>query len=151
MRNMMLQVRNWSKISILPFILFIALAVLAGCKNNDEPDNPYVAPDTTEDPLWAITVDSTDLTTSMTAIVRLTFTQSRGTLAAFMGNECCDIAEWKDSLYWLYISPAAVGSDVQLRFYSPKAKRIFVANETFPFVNNGHLGSISEPYTPTWR
>ena len=39
---------------------------------------------------------------------------------------------------------------MQLRFYSPDLKRIFVAKEVFPFHNDTQLGSITEPYTPEW-
>ena len=53
-------------------------------------------------------------------------------------------------LYWLYISPASNANDnVQLKFYSPKLKRIFVSSLTFH--NDEHLGSVSAPYTPTWK
>ena len=74
------------------------------------------------------------------------------TLAAFIGDDCCGIAKFNDEigLYWLYISPASNANDnVQLKFYSPKLKRIFVSSLTFH--NDEHLGSISAPYTPTWK
>ena len=126
------------------------LVALVGCKDK-EPENPYVDPGTTENPQWKITVDTTDMTSSMTAIIQVSFAKSEGTLAAFMGNECCGIGEYIDGLYWLYISPASEqGGNVQLKFYSPDLKRIFVAKETFSFVNDAHLGSVNVPYTPTW-
>ena len=93
------------------------------------------------------------MTASMTAIVKVSFAQNEGTLAAFIGEDCCGIAEYKADygLYWLYLSPAAeTGGDVQLRFYSPDLKRIFDAASTFPFSNDTQLGSIAEPYTPEW-
>ena len=146
MRNMMLLERN-CKILALCSLFLVALV---GCKDK-EPENPYVDPGTTENPQWKITVDTTDMTSSMTAIIQVSFAKSEGTLAAFMGNECCGIGEYIDGLYWLYISPASEqGGNVQLKFYSPDLKRIFVAKETFSFVNDAHLGSVNVPYTPTW-
>lgn len=141
----MLQVKNFSKIALCAVLL-----LAAGCKGKEQPIDPYVDPGTTENPQWKITVDSTDMTSSMTAIVRVSFTQSEGTLAAFMGNECCGIGEYTEGLYWLYISPASEQSNVQLKFYSPDLKRIFVAGDTFPYVNHGHQGSVNNPVTPTW-
>ena len=135
----MLQVRNYSLI-VLCAVLF------ASCEQKD----PYVNPGNVEDPQWKITVDTTDMTASMTAIVKVAFAQSEGTLAAFMGNDCCGIAQYIEGLYWLYLSPATNAQDVQLKFYSPNLKRIFVAKETFPFVNDGLQGTVSNPFTPEW-
>ncbi len=144
MRNMMLQVRNYSLI-VLCAVLF------ASCEQKD----PYVNPGNVEDPQWKITVDTTDMTASMTAIVKVSFTGKQGTLAAFMGDDCGGIADYIDGLYYLYISPSANGgsvlANVQLRFYSPDLKRVFVSKQTFPFVNDGNQGSVSAPFTPEWE
>jgi hypothetical protein len=89
----------------------------------------------------------------MTAIVKVSFAKSEGSLAAFIGNDCCAIATYDADLklYWLYISPASEqGSNVQLRFYSPDQKRIFDATSTFPFRNDTHLGTVASPHTPSW-
>ena len=141
-----LRVKNFSKIALCAVLL-----LAAGCKGKEQPIDPYVDPGTTENPQWKITVDTTDMTSSMTAIIQVSFAKSEGTLAAFTGNECCGIGEYMNGLYWLYISPASEqGGNVQLKFYSPDLKRIFVAKETFSFVNDAHLGSVNVPYTPTW-
>jgi len=133
--------------------LTVLCTVLFGCKNSeDDPVNPYVTPGITENPHWKVTVDTTNLTASMTAIVKVSFAQNEGVLAAFMGKDCCGVAEHIDGLYWLYISPASeAGSNVQLKFYSPSLKRIFNATTTIPFSNDTQLGSIAEPYTPSWN
>ncbi len=140
----MLQVRNYSLI-VLCAVLF------ASCEQKD----PYVNPGNVEDPQWKITVDTTDMTASMTAIVKVSFTGKQGTLAAFMGDDCGGIADYIDGLYYLYISPSANGgsvlANVQLRFYSPDLKRVFVSKQTFPFVNDGNQGSVSAPFTPEWE
>ena len=138
---MMLQVRNYSLI-VLCAVLF------ASCEQKD----PYVNPGNVEDPQWKITVDTTDMTASMTAIVKVSFTDKQGTLAAFMGDDCGGIADYIDGLYYLYISPSAnSNANVQLRFYSPDLKRVFVSKQTFPFVNDGNQGSVSAPFTPEWE
>ena len=140
----MLQVRNYSLI-VLCAVLF------ASCEQKD----PYVNPGNVEDPQWKITVDTNDMTASMTAIVKVSFTGKQGTLAAFMGDDCGGIADYIDGLYYLYISPSANGgsvlANVQLQFYSPDLKRVFVSKQTFPFVNDGNQGSVSAPFTPEWE
>jgi hypothetical protein len=136
---------RWLAIGLTAVAVF-----LAGCEKKD----PYVDPGTTENPNWVLTVDTTDLTASMTAVVKVSFAPNEGTLAAFMGEECCGIADYNADLglYWLYISPATEqGGNVQLRFYSPDLKRIFDATSTFPFRNDTQRGTVAEPYTPEWE
>ena len=148
---MMSLVKRWSKSPISNFQFAIILAVLliaAGCENTD----PYVNPGDTPNPNWVITVEN-DMTSSMTAVVKVSFAQSEGILAAFIGSDCCGVTtseNYIDGRYNLYISPSEQGEDVQLKFYSPDLKRIFVAKNTFKYVNNDHLGSPSNPYTPEW-
>jgi hypothetical protein len=146
---MMSQVRNCKILVLCSFIL----VALVGCKEKEQPVNPYVDPGTTENPNWTLSGDN-DMSASMTAIVKVSFTKSAGSLAAFIGNDCCGIANYNTDLglYWLYISPAKEAEgNVQLRFYSPDLKRIFVATSTFPFRNDSPLGYITEPYTPEWK
>lgn len=148
---MMSLVKRWSKSPIFKFQFAIILAVLligAGCENTD----PVVNPGDTPNPNWVITVEN-DMTSSMTAVVKVSFAQSEGILAAFIGSDCCGVTtseNYIDGRYNLYISPSEQGEDVQLKFYSPDLKRIFVAKKTFKYVNNDHLGSPSNPYTPEW-
>lgn len=140
MRNMMLQAQNF-KVMALCSLFLIALT---GCKEKNEPSSPQQV----DDPKWEVTVEN-NLSLSMTAVVKVE--GAVGTLAAFMGEECCGVGTYIDGLYHLYISPAIEdGGKVQLKFYSPKLKRIFVATETFPFRNDTQLGTIAEPYTPIW-
>ena len=142
---------NYSNKSVrlLVAIGLTALSVFfVACKKdkNKEPSEPG----TVENPNWVVTVDD-DLPASMTAIIKVSFEQSEGSLAAFMGEYCCGVAKYLDGLYWLYISPAPVDvNKVQLRYYSIAQKHIYTANETFPFKIDTQLGSVSAPYTPTW-
>ena len=111
--------------------LFVALSVcilcsvfctLTGCENPD----PYVNPGDTPNPNWVITVEN-DMTSSMTAVVKVSFAQSEGILAAFIGSDCCGVTtseNYNEGRYNLYISPSAQGEDIQLKFYSPDLKRI---------------------------
>ena len=166
MRNMMLPVKNSKSLLSLLFkrsgllslsvsgLLSLSLLAggLTGCKDKNEP----AAPQQVDDPQWEVTVEN-DPNLSMTATVLVTVTDSPGTLAAFMEDECCGIGTYIDGLYILYISPALSSedqspiSDVQLRFYSPELKRIFEASETFPYRNDANLGTPANPYTPTWN
>jgi hypothetical protein len=151
MRNMMSLVKRWSKSPIFNFQFAILLAVLligAGCENSD----PVVNPGDTPNPNWVLTVEN-DLMSSMTVIVKVSFAEKEGILAAFIGDDCCGVTSsenYIDGRYNLFISPSEQGEDVQLKFYSPDLKRIFVAKNTFKYVNNDHLGSPSNPYTPEW-
>ena len=131
----------------LSVALLLMLVLGAGCDKKD----PFVDPGNTADPQWTVTVEN-DMTASMTAVVRVQIGEGEGTLAAFMGEACCDVAEYIDGLYWLYLSPASEeGGDVQLKFYSPTLKRIFVTTETFLYRNDTQLGTVAEPYTPQWK
>ena len=151
MRNMMSLVKRWSKSPIFNFQFAIILAVLligAGCENSD----PVVNPGDTPNPNWELTVEN-DLMSSMTVIVKVSFAEKEGILAAFIGDDCCGVTtseNYNEGRYNLYISPSEQGEDVQLKFYSPDLKRIFVAKKTFKYVNNDRLGSPSNPYTPEW-
>ena len=168
MRNMMSQERNCNQsvspkdglsvkrsVRLLATVGLTALAVFfAGCKDKDKEElvNPYVTPGVTDNPDWKVTGNN-NLSVSMTAVVNVSFTDKQGILAAFIGNNCCGIAEYKpeNGLYWLYISPVTEeGGNVQLRFYSPDLKRIFDASSTFPFRNDAHYGTVADPYTPIW-
>ena len=154
MKNMMSQVRNSNRsFRWLVLVLTVLCTVLSGCKKPEEPVDPFVVPGNTENPNWVLTVEN-DMTNSMTVIVKVSFTDQPGSLAAFIGNECCGIGSYNAEvgLYWLFISPAPEpGGNVQLRFYSPDLKRIFDAKETFPFRNDDtEYGSISAPFTPSW-
>ena len=140
--------KNSLFVALLVCILCSVFCTLTGCENPD----PYVNPGDTPDPHWVITVEN-DMTSSMTVIVKVYFAEKEGILAAFIGDGCCSVTSsenYIDGLYYLYISPSAQGEDVQLKFYSPDLKRVFVAKETFVYVNDGRLGSPSAPYTPEW-
>ena len=113
-------VKRWSKSPIFNFQFAILLAVLligAGCENSD----PVVNPGDTPNPNWVLTVEN-DLMSSMTVIVKVSFAEKEGILAAFIGDDCCGVTSsenYIDGRYNLFISPSEQGEDVQLKFYSP--------------------------------
>ena len=141
MKNMTLPVKS-SKL-----FLFALLLLFAACDKD-----PFSTEGKVEDPKWTVTVDN-DMTSSMTAIVQVSFAENQGTLAAFVGDACCGVAEYVEGRYFLYIiGPQSENPvDISIRFYSPDLKRIFVAKETIPFVNDSSLGSVSEPLTFEWE
>ena len=71
----MLQVRNCKILVLCSFIL----VALVGCKDSEQPVNPYVDPGTTENPNWVLSGDN-DMSASMTAIVKISFTKSTYTV-----------------------------------------------------------------------
>lgn len=148
----MSQVKRWSKSPIFNFQFAIILAVLligAGCEKGD----PFVNQSEQPNPNWELTVEN-DLMSSMTAIVKVSIASQPGILAAFIGDDCCGVTSsenYIDGRYNLFISPSAQGENVLLKFYSPDLKRVFVAKETFVYVNDGRLGTVAAPYTPEWE
>ncbi len=153
------------------------LLLAAGCSNSNQPQDPATtAPlaGAVEQPAW-LSPKQYDMTTSMTAIVRIDLTQSftagqlaavkdrltdgqvaheGDLLAAFSGENCLGVdtlSADREGLFFLFVTPTDTdAADIQLRYYSTQLKNIFVAASSFPFSNNGHLGSVAEPYTPIW-
>lgn len=127
------------------------LMMLSGCKEKNQPVSP--SPSTAggvSDPQWVVTVDN-DMSSSMTAVVRVTIDDKDGTLAAFIGDDCCGVATaLENGLYMLYISPSESGNTIRFQFYSPAQKHIYASNETLTYTTDGHEGTFAQPYTPTW-
>ena len=156
MRNMMLQVKNSNRshrpqvgLTALAVSLLTALAVcFASCDKKNDPVQP--ASGTSSDrPAWVVP-DSYDMTSSMTAIVKVNVAAANENdlLAAFSGEDCVGVTQPQSGLCFLFISGPA--ESIQLRFYSGEQKKIYTAKQTFPFVNDTQLGTVSKPYTPEW-
>lgn len=143
----MSQVRNYRLMAKGYWLMALCSFLLIGCENAD----PFVNPGKVENPNWEETVEN-NISSSMTVIVKVSFTEQEGVLAVFMGDVCCEVGTYIDGLYHLYITPATEeGGEVQIRFYSPELKRVFVAKEPLIYHNNDHIGTISAPYTPEWQ
>ena len=69
-------------------------------------------------------------------------------LAAFIGDNCVGVASPKEGLFFLYI--AGTEGTVTLRYYSAHYKNLFEAKDVFAFKNDDHLGTVAEPFTPTF-
>ncbi len=137
------------------------LLMMAGCgEQNKEPQSIIGS---TDKPVWSAPTDY-DMTSSMTAVVKVdlskTFTADQlaaanyqltddDLVAAFAGEECLGVTTPKDGLFFLYICAPATSTDITLRHYSNALKTI-LTSEPFTFVGDGHLGTVSEPYTPAF-
>ena len=158
MRNMMSQVKNFSKILLCGLLL-----LAAGC--NDQ-NAPLSLVGNKSQPTWQAPAEY-DLSTSMTVILKVSLTPSfteaqveaanyqrsaDDLVAAFEGETCLGVGEYKAqyNAYWLYIDAPQNGDKVTIRYYSAALKNIFVATEALVYSSHGMIGSISEPYTPLW-
>ena len=162
MKNMMSLVRNCNLL-----LLSILLLSVAGCKKDvNEPQTvPVPVPATEEQtihgnqprPSWVVT-DESNLQSSMTAIIKVTTLNGQAIddamvgaddlLAAFIGEKCVGIAEYKDGLFYLYLS--AEEGTVTLRYYSAYYTNLFEVKDAFVYRNNASIGTVSEPYSPQW-
>ena len=137
------------KFLVLASCVMMLLAV--GCSERNKPEEPKSNTGTVADPQWVVTVE-TDLNSSMTVVAKVTLGDNNGTLAAFIGDDCCGVAKAQDEdgLYLLFISPSESGNTITFKFYSPAQKHIYTANETMTYVADGHEGTVAAPFTPTW-
>ena len=150
MKNMMSLVRNCKLL-----LLSILLLSVAGCKKGV--NEPQTIHGNQPRPSWVVT-DESNLLSSMTAIIKVTTLNGQAIddtmvgaddlLAAFIGEECVGIAEYKDGLFYLYLS--AEEGNVTLRYYSAYYTNLFEVKDAFMYRNNASIGTVSEPYCPQW-
>jgi len=147
------------------------LLLAAGCKSqsDNEPSAPQPSQQqlatlygNIERPAWVVSPDY-DLTSSMTAVVRVNLKEQFPALAtdfvltendllgAFSGETCLGAITPEGELFFLYIAgPAAGGSSsVTLRYYSAHYKNLFEAKDAFPFKNDTQVGTVSTPFVPS--
>ena len=150
MKNMMSLVRNCKLL-----LLSILLLSVAGCKKGV--NEPQTIHGNQPRPSWVVT-DESNLQSSMTAIIKVTTLNGQAIedtmvgaddlLAAFIGENCVGIAEYKDGLFYLYLS--AEEGNVTLRYYSAYYTNLFEVKDAFVYRNNASIGTVSEPYCPQW-
>ena len=150
MKNMMSLVRNCNLL-----LLSILLLSVAGCKK--DVNEPQTIHGNQPRPSWVVT-DESNLLSSMTAIIKVTTLNGQAIddtmvgaddlLAAFIGEKCVGIAEYKDGLFYLYLS--AEEGNVTLRYYSAYYTNLFEVKDAFVYRNNASIGTVSEPYCPQW-
>ena len=111
------------KFLVLASCVMMLLAV--GCSERNKPEEPKSNTGNVADPQWVVTVE-TDLNSSMTVVAKVTLGDNNGTLAAFIGDDCCGVAKAQDEdgLYLLFISPSESGNTITFKFYSPAQKHI---------------------------
>jgi len=150
MKNMMSLVRNCKLL-----LLSILLLSVAGCKKGV--NEPQTIHGNQPRPSWVVT-DESNLQSSVTATIKVTTLNGQAIddtmvgaddlLAAFIGEECVGIAEYKDGLFYLYLS--AEEGIVTLRYYSAYYTNLFEVKDAFVYRNNASIGTVSEPYCPQW-
>ena len=151
--------------------LCILLLIAAGCKKNntsDEPTTPSIVGNEAK-PEW-IMPDNSNPTQSMTMLVKVDLSNyaeelaqvdykvsENDLLAAFMGEQCVGTAVLVDGLFQLYIinpnadsNPNSDDTQIKLMYYSSELKNIFISLETLAFINDQHLGTFSEPFSPVF-
>ena len=150
MKNMMSLVRNCNLL-----LLSILLLSVAGCKK--DVNEPQTIHGNQPRPSWVVT-DESNLQSSVTATIKVTTLNGQAIddtmvgaddlLAAFIGENCVGIAEYKDGLFYLYLS--AEEGTVTLRYYSAYYTNLFEVKDAFVYRNNASIGTVSEPYCPQW-
>ena len=150
MKNMMSLVRNCKLL-----LLSILLLSVAGCKK--DVNEPQTIHGNQPRPSWVVT-DESNLQSSVTATIKVTTLNGQAIddtmvgaddlLAAFIGENCVGIAEYKDGLFYLYLS--AEEGTVTLRYYSAYYTNLFEVKDAFVYRNNASIGTVSEPYCPQW-
>ena len=150
-------------------IMSVSTIFLTACKKHKESD-PVSFVSNVSRPVWIVPTGY-DYTSSMTAVVTVDLAAQypetatdfvlgdNDLLAAFCGETCLGVASPQEGLFFLYIVRPMSNSDsgqtsdseaVSLRYYSAHYKNIFEANDAFTFANDTHLGTIAEPFVPTF-
>lgn len=147
----------------LMIIVCSLLLLAAGCKPKPEEPTIENLSGNVSVPGWTNPAKY-DYASSMTAVVSVDLLRdypesakdwtilSEDKLAAFMGDECCGVAELRDGLFWVFITEPENASEtrVSLRYYSAFFGNLFEAKDAFPFQNDAHLGAVSEPLVPNF-
>lgn len=141
-------------------ILSVLAVFFAGCKDQNQPDSFQ---GNVERPTWTAP-EVSDMTSSMTAVIKVDLKaqypnqaadfvlDDNDLLAAFSGDTCLGTATPQEGLFFLYIGAPVTGtpSSVTLKFYSAHYKNIFEAKDAILFTNDAHLGTVAEPFAPTF-
>ena len=135
--------------------LMTGMMMLTGC-DKKEPVGPSLNGDVPR-PAWT-SPSEYDYTSSMTAVVKVTnlngqvindsVVKAEDVLAAFSGETCLGVAEYRDGLFFLFVT--ATDGDVTLRYWSKHYTNLFEAKDAFPYVNDTQKGTPSAPFTPSF-
>jgi len=143
----------------LGITLLMLTFFFTSCKKSDS-DSPSAFMADVSRPTWTAITDY-DMPSSMNIIAAVDLKQQfpslaadwqltdNDLLAAFIGDQCCEVAKPHNSLFYLYITlPMSQISEnkITLRYWSAYYKNVFTGAETIYFVNDDILGTIDEPY-----
>ncbi len=148
-----------SFIFALGALSIIMLALFTGCKDDKQ---PQALAGNVDKPVWSAP-DVNNMTSSMTAVVKVDLKEQKPDLAAdfvldendllgaFAGEQCIGVAPLEDGYFFIYINePKADDPSVTLRYYSAHYKNIFDAPKAFPYRNDDHLGTVAKPFVPAF-
>lgn len=156
----MIQVKKYRLFSLMMAAMLSVL--VSSC---DRASDPASIIGNEPQPTWTVP-EQYDLSSSMTVIAKIDMTglytaeqlqavnyrvSDGDVLAAFCGNTCLGIGEWKADYeaFWLYIVAPENGDEVTLRYYSSVLRHLYAA-EPIPYRINTRMGEPSEPYAPVW-
>ena len=148
-----------SFIFALGALSMIMLALFTGCKDDKQPQS---LAGNVDKPVWSAP-DVNNMTSSMTAVVKVDLKEQKPDLAAdfvldendllgaFAGEQCIGVAPLEDGYFFIYINePKADDPSVTLRYYSAHYKNIFEAKNVFSFKNDERIGTVAEPFVPAF-
>lgn len=122
----------------------------------DTPDWTAASPTPAKVPAWEAP-DAYVYPTSMTAVVRMSayiepdMTEA-DRLAAFIGGQCRGTGTLRSGLWLIQIkAEASETRPVELRYYSAAKRELFVCTDAFGFEADTSVGSIDNPFAPTWN
>ena len=161
MKNRTLPVKSCNRRIVGLYAVLCILSVLtvffSGCKDQNKPES-FVSDQAR--PTWTA-IEVPDMSSSMTAVIKVDLKaqypnqaadfvlDDNDLLAAFSGDLCLGTATPQDGLFYLFV--AGINDDpVTLRYYSAHYKNLFEAKDAFPFQNDAHLGTVAEPFVPTF-
>lgn len=161
MKNTMLPVRSFS------MLLLAAALCFASCDDKNKPTPTPTEQDlygNAARPTWTA-IEVPDMTASMTAVIKVqklagvaipdSCVGGNDVLAAFSGETCLGIAQPQDGLFFLFVAGPTTNdqeltANVTLRYYSAHYTNLFEAKDAFPFANDARLGTVAEPFKPTF-
>lgn len=140
----------------------VMLVLFSGCKKDKEQAPETFVSDKAR-PVWTAP-EKSDMTSSMVAVVKVDLKaqypniaadfalNENDLLGAFAGEQCLGVATVQEGYFFIYINgpEATASSQVTLRYYSAQYKNIFEAKDAFPFRNDDILGTIANPFIPSF-
>lgn len=141
----------------------LSLCTLTGCKRDKNEPDTFVS--NVARPSWTVPADY-DYSSSMTAVVKVDLKAQypemaadwqltdNDLIAAFIGETCLGVAQPQEGLFFLFVAgpndQMVNEKMVNLKYYSAFYKNLFEVKNAFPFQNDANLGTIADPFIPTF-